>query len=437
MYVFGSSDRGRRRRRRLKDRVPTWDRLDERCLLSGLAPAQLTAAYGLNNITFTSSAGNPVKGDGSGETIALVEAFHDPNLASDLQTFDSAYHLPAPDLTVNNMAGSATDPGWALEESLDVEWAHAIAPGASLLIVEASSQALPPLINAINAARSAPNVVAVSMSWGFSEFKKELSYNSVFTTPGGHTGVTFFGASGDSGAAGGPEWPSIAPSVVSVGGTSLLLNSAGAYQSESAWSGSSGGYSRFEAEPSFQRSVQQTGKRSSPDVAFLGDPGTGVNIYQTSLVTGQGSWEVVGGTSLGSPAWAAITAIVDQGRSLQGMPSLDGASQTLPALYGLAPNGYHAVAGGHRPKSFKATANTVTGLGTPVGSALISNLITYEGFVPLTTKSAAGRVAVRLARVRARLDFTEEIRARVRSFLKLDREAARSHTTDRPGHGTR
>ena len=437
MYLFGSHDKGRRRRRRLAGRVPTWDRLDERCLLSGITPALLTAAYGLNNISFTSATGSPVTGNGSGETIALVEAFHDPNLMSDLQTFDSAYNLPTPNITVDNQAGSATNPGWALEETLDVEWAHAIAPGASLLVVEASSQELQPLVSAIDTASAAPNVVAVSMSWGFSEFKKELAYNSTFTTPSGHAGVTFFAASGDSGSAGGPEWPSIAPSVVSVGGTSLLLSSTGAYQSEAAWSGSSGGYSRFEAEPSFQRSVQQTGKRSSPDVAFLGDPGTGVNVYETSPVTDQGSWQVVGGTSLGAPAWAAITAIVDQGRALQGMPSLDGATQTLPALYGIAPSGYHAVAGARRHKNLKATANTVTGLGTPVGPALISSLISYDGFVPLATRSAAGRAAVRSARERARRDFTEEIRARLHTLLRMDREAARSHKTDVPEHGKR
>ena len=82
--------------------------------------------------------------------------------------------------------------------------------------------------------------------------------------------------------------------------------------------GSSGGYSKYEAEPAYQRSVQDTGRRSSPDVSFDGDPNTGVNVYETSPITGQGSWEVVGGTSLGTPAWAAIIAIADQGRAVEG-----------------------------------------------------------------------------------------------------------------------
>ena len=87
---------------------------------------------------------------------------------------------------------------------------------------------------------------------------------------------------------------------------------------------------KFEAEPAFQRSVQSTGKRSSPDVLFDGDPDTGVSVYETSLQTGHGSWQVVGGTSLGTPAWAGIIAIVDQGRAVEGEGSLNGATQTLP-----------------------------------------------------------------------------------------------------------
>ncbi len=129
------------RKRRRRDTRPLVDHLDDRCLLSGTAgytPAQITAAYGLNAITFQSSTGTTVKGDGTGETIALIEMYHDPNLASDLATFDQEYGLPAPTLTVDNLAGSQTDSGWALEESLDVEWAHAIAPGANILVVEAA-----------------------------------------------------------------------------------------------------------------------------------------------------------------------------------------------------------------------------------------------------------------------------------------------------------
>src|ERR1700691_1043459 len=162
----------RNRRRAVRSR-PHLDQLDDRCLLSGYSPvssagftpAQITAAYGLNAITFTSSSGATVTGNGSGETIALIEAYHDPNLASDLNTFDQAYKLPTANLTVVDQAGSQTNSGWAGEEALDVEWAHAIAPGANILVVEAKSQNLQDLLNAVNTARNTAGVNVVSMSW--------------------------------------------------------------------------------------------------------------------------------------------------------------------------------------------------------------------------------------------------------------------------------
>src|SRR5262249_21513906 len=125
---------------------PAWDRLDDRCMLSGFTPAQLTHVYGLDAIQFTMASGATVKGDGSGETIALVEAYHDPTLLADLQAFDRAFHLPDPELTVLTLGSGLSNGGWALEESLDVEWAHAIAPGANLLVVEAKSESRPNLL---------------------------------------------------------------------------------------------------------------------------------------------------------------------------------------------------------------------------------------------------------------------------------------------------
>jgi subtilase family serine protease len=403
MHILGDNSTRRRRR----DLRPVSDRLDHRCLLSGFSPQELTSAYGLDAITFTSSNGSTVKGDGRGETIAVIEAFHDPTIASDLNSFDQAYGLPNPTLTVDNLAGNKTNEGWALEESLDVEWAHALAPGANILVVEASSQTLKALITAANLARNSPGVVAISMSWGFNEFPQESAYNSIFSTPAGHTGITFVAASGDSGSQGGAEWPSVAPSVVAVGGTSLAVSSSGKYLSESVWVGSSGGYSFYEAEPGYQRAIQTTGKRSSPDVSFDGDPDTGVSVYETSLQTGQGSWAVVGGTSLGTPAWAGVIAIADQGRAVEGEGSLIGGSQTLPTLYALPSNDFHQVASfPHRGRlAVQATANTATGRGTPIGPTLISGLVESEIDAPLKTSSSVPRVVVRTTRGKARPKF--------------------------------
>ena len=386
-----------RRRRPLR---PLLDELDDRCLLSGLTPAQLTQAYGLDSINYSTASGT-VKGDGTGQTIALIEAYHDPTLRSDLTAFDRAFNLPdPPQLIVADQAGNITNSGWALEESMDVEWAHAIAPGATILVVEAQSQSRQDLISAVNAARYTPGTVAISMSWGFSETANESIYNNLFTTPPGHRGITFFAASGDSGQGGGSEWPSVSPTVVAVGGTSLNLSFSGRYQSETAWVDSSGGLSRFEREPAFQRLIQGSGKRSTPDVAFDGDPNTGVSVYQSSLNYGQGSWEVVGGTSLGGPAWAALIAIVDQGRALEGKSPLDGATQTLPALYSLPSSDFNvvpALEGSRITKAEAAGANPYTGLGTPNGPALVADLVASNISNALTISSARTSARTRAA----------------------------------------
>jgi subtilase family serine protease len=347
----------------------------------------------LKAITFTSSAGTTVSGNGEGETIALIEEYHDPNIRSDLHTFDRTYNLPDPSLRLLNQAGNRTNNSWALEESMDVEWAHTIAPGAKILVVEAApsnsqTRELQNQLHAVSTARKKAGVVAISMSWGFTEKSNESSYDSDFTTPAGHAGITFIASSGDYGYS---EYPAASPNVLSVGGTSLSLASSGRYQSETAWFWSGGGYSPYEAEPAYQRSIQSTGQRSTPDVSFDANLSTGVEIYETSTSSGRGSWQVYGGTSLGAPVWAGIIAIVDQGRALSGKVSLDGPTQTLPALYALPARDFHSVSpyegflglGGlssllgdvFGPDSNGATANTATGLGSPNGSSLVTDLV--------------------------------------------------------------
>ena len=223
--------------------------------------------------------------------------------------------------------------------------AHAIAPGAKILVVEATpsnfqTKELQNQLDAVNIARYTPGVVAISMSWGFVERSRELSYDRYFTTPAGHTGITFIASSGDYGFS---WYPSASPNVLSVGGTSLSLTSSGSYQSETAWFWSGGAYSPYEPEPSYQSTVQFTGQRSTPDVSFDANPSTGINIYETSPRSGHGSWRVYGGTSLGAPVWAGIIAIVDQGRALAGKGSLDGATQTIPSLYALPKSDFKSV----------------------------------------------------------------------------------------------
>ena len=254
--------------------------------VAGNNPVNIKAAYNL-----------PLSG-GLGNTIAIVDAYDNPNVSSDLSLFSSQFSLPQANLVVHKMS-SFIQPNvnWGVEISLDVQWAHAIAPNANILLVEAKSAYLSDLLSAVSYAKSQPNVVAVSMSWGGSEFSTETGYDNYFTSS---SGVVFFVSSGDSGA--GTSWPAASGNVVSVGGTSLSL-SGGVY-SESAWSGSGGGVSTYESKPSYQSSFTYT-NRAIPDVAYNADPNTGYAVYDSY---GYG-WIVVGGTSAGAPQWAAIQAI--------------------------------------------------------------------------------------------------------------------------------
>ena len=145
--------------------------------------------------------------------------------------------------------------GLGVETALDVEWAHAIAPAANIVLVEAQPD-LNDLFSAVSFASQLPGVSVVSMSWGTGEFSGETAYDSVFTTPAGHNGVTFVASSGDSGTT---EYPSASPNVLSVGGTTLNVTSQGNYVSETGWSGSGTGYSPYEsaAELAIDRAQRQ------------------------------------------------------------------------------------------------------------------------------------------------------------------------------------
>jgi len=187
-----------------------------------------------------------------------------------------------------------------LETSLDVEWAHALAPNAKIVLSEASSASLSSLLTAIDNAVKAGATI-VTMSWGASEFSTESSYESHFTK----SGVSFFASSGDNGS--GVIWPSVSPSVTGVGGTSLYLDSSGNLTSpEVAWSGSGGGFSAYFARPAFQNGWQGNSKRAVPDSALIADPNTGVTVYDSTSYSGQKGWFQVGGTSASCPMWGAI-----------------------------------------------------------------------------------------------------------------------------------
>jgi subtilase family serine protease len=268
---------------------------------TGLAPATIKSAYSFS----TSSTA------GAGKTIAIVDAYDDPTAESDLAVFSAQYGLPAC-TTANgcfakvNQTGGTSYPqknaGWALEISLDIQWAHAIAPGAHILLVEATSNSFTNLLAAEDWAKA--HAQYVSNSWGGSEFSGELGYDSHFA----QSGVSFFVSSGDAGLP--AEYPSASPNVISVGGTTLHF-SGGVATSETGWSGSGGGCSAYEAKAAAQTtgSVNCSGKRATPDVSLDADPASGVSVYDSTRYQGQLGWFTVGGTSASSPMWAARSAV--------------------------------------------------------------------------------------------------------------------------------
>ena len=351
----------------------------------GYQPSQVSAAYG-----FTGLACSGTSTCCAGQTLAIVDAYDDPTIASDLAAFDSQFGLPCNNCFQKLMPQGPpkADAGWALEESLDVEWAHAMAPGATILLVEASSSSFSSLLSAVDYAVS-QGASAVSMSWGASEFFGETIYDSHFTAPG----VTFTASSGDSGP--GVLYPAVSPSVTAVGGTNLPLDGSGNLTGpETAWSGSGGGVSAYESAPSYQSSLGLSG-RTVPDVSYDADPNTGVAVYDTTAYSGQVGWFVVGGTSAGAPQWAALAAIVNSQRS----SPLGGANA---ALYGLPATDFRDITS---PSPAGPGFDTATGLGSPLVGALVAALApTSVGSLSFTTApqtltagASSGPIAVQLS----------------------------------------
>jgi subtilase family serine protease len=277
-------------------------------------PMASSSPYGLSPATIMSVYNFPA-GGGAGKTIAIVDAYDHPNAANDLAVFNTQYNLPfcsgGTFTKVDQRGGTSyprKDAGWALEIALDIEWAHAIAPCASILLVEADSNSFANLLAAEDYAKT--HAQYVSNSWGGSEFSGETSsaYDGHFV----QTGVSFFVSSGDSGLP--AEYPSASPNVISVGGTTLHF-SGNTFTGETGWSSGGGGCSAYENATSAQSSfsgysqVSCGGKRATPDVSLDADPASGVSVYDSVRYQGQSGWWQVGGTSASSPMWAGRAAV--------------------------------------------------------------------------------------------------------------------------------
>ncbi len=376
------------------------------------APGQIRTAYGVNALASGYT--------GSGVTVAIVDADDDASAVSDANAFSTTYGLSqfnvtgGPTLSIVSQTGGSTLPttaatGSALSEtSIDIQWVHAIAPKANILLVEANSFSSADLTPAINTARTTAGVSSLSMSFGSGEYSYEnlpTSYSNVFTDgtftqTAGHTGVAFLAATGDSGTV---SYPAASPNVIAVGGTALTLDGSNQRTSETVWNdnvshpgtpntGSTGsGTSAYETKPTYQAGVLPTvANRIVPDVALDADPFTGYNVEVNGALTYNN-----GGTSVSCPVMTGLIALADQQRVADGLDTLT-STQALQALYNLYGTSlysqafYDVTSGSANGYSATTGYDEVSGLGVPNAAFLVA----YLAGVPEPTSLLLLTVAV-------------------------------------------
>jgi subtilase family serine protease len=366
-------------------------------------PASLGCVYkvGPNYSGCNPATGGTNHPTGGWGAIALVDAFDNPNAGSDLATFSSHYGLPAATFTkvyanssfgtLNGMTASCSgtppsNTSWGLEEDLDIEYAHAMAPSAQIILVEACSASLADLLYAEQVAGikvAAAGGGGISNSWGGGEFSGEVGTTDDVFYRYHYAKITYFASAGDTGW--GAQYPSSSPWVVSAGGTTINRDSSGNFVNESCWSGSGGGvsaYEKWQSPPNilngmgpwadYQYPFAGQKARQTPDIAFDADPNSGANVYDSF---GYGGWVIVGGTSLASPALAGIINNSNN-RLGQGPPS-GGSYSTLEnnLLYSQLfsntayPTNFYDVKTGSNGVGHNAVAgyDQCTGIGTPRG----------------------------------------------------------------------
>lgn len=378
-------------------------------VISTYTPAQIRAAYGQPALPATGATPTAAQAAamGAGQTIYIVDAQHDPNVAAELAAFNtkfglpacttkaiaagSALALPAASATacelsvVYSTAGGALtatqpgyDAGWATEIALDVQWAHATAPLARIVLIEAATPSLSDLTGAVKVANvMGPGVV--SMSFGAAEGSWTSSTDAVFNNPK----MSYLAATGDNGA--GVSWPAVSPYVVAVGGTTLSYTGSGV-RSEVSWSGTGGGTSQYTATPSYQNStvpgMGTPAHRTVADVAFNADPQSGQYLAVIASGSSTVSWLSAGGTSLATPQWAGLLAVANAQRAQAAKAVLGAPHAMFYTQIGAVPGTYASVFadvtkgsdGSCATCTSKTGYDPLAGLGTPNVASLLGAL---------------------------------------------------------------
>lgn len=302
------------------------------CTTTEICPSMMQSAYGFNSLQASGVTGKD-------QTIVIVDACGDPSIKTDLAFFDQQFGLPSPTLNVTEIQGTpvASCQGWGTEVALDVEWAHVTAPDAAIDLLITKNAGASAMYAAWSYALSHNLGNQISDSWGGAGCSIKPCVNKIgegigaCTMTNGTQGVnvanilstaakkhvTVLAAAGDLGAWGQGKSneepvPGDCPQVLTVGGTTLTVSSTGLYMHEEAWSDGGGGYATAPAEPKFQKNAgisDPYNTAAKPDVAADADPNTGVWVYL------DGSWGVIGGTSLATPLWAGFMADVNQIRA--------------------------------------------------------------------------------------------------------------------------
>jgi len=319
---------------------------------AGYHPADLQSAYKL-----------PSSSAGSGQTVAIVDAFDDPNAEADLSVYRSTFGLSACTTAngcfkkVGETGGTnypAPDSGWAQEISLDLDMVSAVCPQCHILLVEATSASFNDLGSSVNTAVRL-GAKAVSNSYGGSEWSGEGSIQQLYYT---HSGVAITASSGDNGY--GVSAPAAFNTVTAVGGTSLLHASNARGWNETVWSGAGSGCSKFISKPSWQKNAGCS-KRTVADVSAVADPNTGVSVYDTYQQPG---WLVFGGTSVSSPIIASVFALAGNESSINPGYPYSHTSGLFDVI-----KGSNGRCGGSYLCTGKKGYDGPSGLGTPNGTS--------------------------------------------------------------------